>query len=203
MGKGIGRAWYVYPQPPLLISPRWPSLPSFWLLQKDGLDKIKGIQPPSPNSFTLDHRAHAPTPTKYNIPSVPMAAPIAAPGRGDSRTLPNRKRTSTSGNSSVLNTSLPPPPPGPQGGMGRGSEAPLNSPRASIISTDSGIGTSVGGEVCRPPLRKSGSASVPNSGSGSFGSRDRVKGTGHSADAEFRHGITVSLWWMWQFVFSV
>lgn len=96
-------------------------------------------------------------------------------GAGSARTLPGKGR-------SAVNSALPPPP-----GGGGSRDAVPNSPRASIISTDSGIGTSVGGEVRRPSLRKAESKSVPNSGSGVIA---RDVGTG-SADAEFRIGVKV------------
>lgn len=156
---------------------------SFLVLQKDDLEKIDGFQTPSRNAFSPDNvSSRTVPPTRVDAPSVPWS-------RGDSRTLPSKGRLAAgSGSSSVLNTSLPPTPsPTPQGGM--------NSPRASIISTDSGIGTSVGGEV-RRPLRKSGSTSMPNSGSGVFergsGSSGSGSSTHHSADAEFRHRVAVS-----------
>ena len=98
--------------------------------------------------------------------------------------------------------------------MGGGDHQPKAtavSPRASIISTDSGIGTSVGGEVCRTP-RRGGSKSTPNSGSAMFsrggggsgedGGDSGSSGSGslsHSADTEFRHRIKVRYrgkqWW--------
>lgn len=150
------------------------------LLQKDDLD---GFQTPPHNAFSPDNvGSKVVLPTRGDVPSVPK-------NRGDSRTLPSKGRLALGGSSSVLNTSLPPPP--SSQGVG------VDSPRASIISTDSGIGTSVGGEIRRPPLRKNGSCSTPNSGSGMFergtsGSSASGSSSHHSADAEFRHRVAVS-----------
>lgn len=122
-------------------------------------------------------------PTKVEVPSIPKTP---SP-RGETRSLPGKGKTS----SSVLKTSLPPPP-----GPAPAPPAPqtqVNSPRASIISTDSGLGVSAGAEVHRPPMRKSGASSTPNSGSGTFQrERESSAGSHHSADAEFRHRVAVS-----------
>ena len=144
---------------------------------------MDGFQVPPADAFSPDNVGHqAGVPTRVDIPSVPKTPPTTS-RTFDSRTLPGKSRN---GNKSVLNSTLPPPPV-----MG-GSSFSQSSPRASVISTvstDSGIGTSVGGEVRRPSLHKAESRSMPNSGSGIV-SRDLKMG--HSADAEFRHGVKVS-----------
>ena len=159
----------------------------FFFFQKEGLEKIEGFQAPPHNAFSPDNvGSRVMNPTKVDIPTFPKT-PKTPPPPQSSRT---RGRTSTGSSTSVLNTALPPTP-------------GANSPRASVISTDSGIGTSAGAEVRRPSMHKSGSSSVPNSGSGTFnrgGSGGRSGGKGHSADAEFSHrvsdlhsGVTVRL----------
>lgn len=140
--------------------------------QKESLDKITGLQSPPHNAFSPDNvGSRVMKPTKVDTPSFPRTPPT------NSRMT--RGRTSTGSSTSVLNTALPPTPEG-------------SSPRASIISTDSGIGTSVGGEVRRPSVHKSGSSSMPNSGSGTFSNRGGSggKGKGHSADAEFANRVS-------------
>ena len=156
--------------------------------QRDSIAKIEGFQPPNRDVFSPDNTGKQNAkPKKFDVPTVPKSSLT----RGDSRTLPSRGRKP--GSSSVLNTALPPPPSSASGGSG--SDSSINSPRASIISTDSGIGTSVGGEIHRPSLHKTGSTSVPSSGSGTFSNRGGGRGGGgpHSADAEFGHRITVGV----------
>lgn len=174
----------------------------FITFQKDSLESIDGFVTPSADAFNPDNVGPSKTtPTKFDIPAIPVLPSGHTGGVGGltTRTLPGRgKLMSTLGNStSVLNCSLPRIP----GGAVGGAKSSAVSPRASIISTDSGIGTSVGGEVCRPPQHKNGSTSVPNSGSGMFNradeGRDDDEGSSsssgpHSADSEFRHRITVS-----------
>lgn len=160
------------------------------VITKDGLERIEGFQAPSHNTFSLENiGSKVATPTRVDTPSVPKTT---SPRSWDSRTLPSKGRVASS---SVLKTSLPPPPSPPQG-------TGVNSPRASIISTDSGIGTSVGGEVHRPPLRRDGSSSMPNSGSGMFQRDGEGGGSNHSAGAEFRHRVVAvadedSPKWFW------
>lgn len=156
--------------------------------QKDSFEKIQGFQPPPHDAFSQENVGPpVAVPTRVDNPSIPR-------NRKNSRTLPrtHTAATNSNGSTSVLKSALPPPP---SPGGTRGSE--MNSPRASIISTDSGIGTSVGGEIRRhDTMHKGGSISMPNSGSGLFSREggDSSKGRGgHSADAEFQHRVTVSL----------
>ncbi len=141
------------------------------------MEKIDSFQGASNNTFSPDSiGTRVMNPTKVDTPVFPRTPPLSQP-----RNV-TRGRTSTGSSTSVLKTALPPTPEG-------------NSPRASIISTDSGIGTSTGAEVRRPSLHKSGSSSVPNSGSGTIkrgglgGNGGKGQGQGHSADAEFSHRI--------------
>ena len=125
---------------------------------------------------------------------------------GDSRTMPKRARKFTGGGgggggsvSSVLDSVLPPIP---VIGAITAESSEVVSPRASVYSTDSGIGTSVGGEVYRPPRCGSVSAptSSPNSGSGLFNAckegdvgGDSSGSSGpHSADMDFQSRGNVS-----------
>ena len=87
---------------------------------------------------------------KFDVPKVPASA------SSRSRTLPHHQ--SGSKLLSALDTPLPPIPPDHQ----------FDSPRASIISNDSGFGASEGAEVRRSHNHKSGTSSVPSSGGGTF-----------------------------------
>jgi len=175
-------------------------------LQKESLEKIAGFRTPTADAFNPDNVGSFPSvPTRFDVPSVPAqpTTPRGFGGGGNARTLPSRGKLSTSNvATSVLQTSLPPVPGG--GGGDYQPKATAVSPRASIISTDSGIGTSVGAEVCRTPRHRGGSKSTPNSGSATFnrgavGSGDDAGDSGssgsgslsHSADSEFRHRIKV------------
>ncbi len=179
-----------------------------YVLQKESLEKISGLCTPTLDAFNPDHvGGNSPSvPTKFDIPAVPVLP--TGGGAGHSRTLPSKGRTSLSASypSSVLNSSLPPVP----GGVASGGDLPRgpgSSLRASIISTDSGIGMSVGEEVCRTPRHhaRGGSKSTPNSGSATFARRASVdeggdsgsSGSGslsHSADSQFTHRVKVSSW---------
>ena len=173
----------------------------FVVSQKEGLEKIEGFRTPTLDAFNPDNVGSSPSvPTKFDVPAVPFL-PTARGGKAsNSRTLPGRGRLSTGNATTVLKSSLPPVP-------GGGPPKPMAvSPRASIISTDSGIGTSVGGEVRRPSMhQQGGSKSTPNSGSAMFsrddsgsssssgsGSLSHNQSHSHSADSEFRHRVKVS-----------
>lgn len=86
---------------------------------------------------------------KFDVPTVPASV------SSRSRTLPHQSGSKLL---SALDTPLPPVPPDQQ----------FDSPRASIISNDSGFGASEGAEVRRSHNHRSGTSSVPSSGGGTF-----------------------------------
>lgn len=85
---------------------------------------------------------------RFDVPKVPSMS-------SRSRTLPHQSGSKLL---SALDTPLPPIPPDQQ----------FDSPRASIISNDSGFGASEGAEVRRSHNHRSGTSSVPSSGGGTF-----------------------------------
>ena len=89
---------------------------------------------------------------KFDVPKVPMSV------SSKTRTLPHHQ--SGSKLLSALDTPLPPVPPDQQ--------FDTCSPRASIISNDSGFGASEGAEFRRSHNHRSGTSSVPSSGGGTF-----------------------------------
>lgn len=135
------------------------------VFQNETLGKIEGFQTPSQNALGPENiGSQVMHPTRVDTPTV-VAAPNIPPSSNSHDTMQRR--------TSLLRTLLPPPP-------------GENIPRASI---DSGIGISAHAELHRPPFKKSGSSSVPNSGSGTFSRGVRSGSAGHSADAEFFHRV--------------
>lgn len=117
--------------------------------QKQGLIGIEGFEIPSTDALSPDSVS---TPskmaTRFDVPKVPTSRTRMLPSnQSDSRLM------------SALDTPLPPIPGGQQ----------FDSPRASIISNDSGFGASEGAEFRRQSHHhKSGTSSVPSSGGGTF-----------------------------------
>ena len=156
--------------------------------QKEILDKIKS---PSFSPDDISSHEMKPKPTQ-RIPSTPksLTQPTLL-----ARAMPRSQGWASSGRRSVLNTALSPNP----GEIGS---------RESIISVDSGIGMSGGGEVRRPSLHKSGSNSVPSSGSGTFSNRGGPERKCHSACGQFirrkseLQGVTVCQFSLTYFITS-
>ena len=89
-------------------------------------------------------------PKRFDVPKVPVS--VSSRSRTLGRDQPSSKLLS------ALDTPLPPVPPTHQ----------FDSPRASVISNDSGFGASEGAEFRRSHNHKSGTSSVPSSGGGTF-----------------------------------
>ena len=138
--------------------------------QKQSLEGMADFTVPSPDEFNPDNLNRSPlTPRRIAAPQPPYSH--------KSKTLPGNKRSksmSGSKKSSVLDTPLPPPP-----------SEPFDSPRASIISNDSGIGVSGGGEIHLPPNKRLGASSVPSSGDAQFGQRGYGAGSSKSDGGKF------------------
>ena len=112
---------------------------------------IEGFEAPTADTLSPDGvNSLSRMARKFDMPKVPLSV------SSKSMTLPHNQ--SGSKLLSALDTPLPPIPPDQQ----------FNSPRASIISNDSGFGASEGAEFRRSHNHRSGSSSVPSSGGGTF-----------------------------------
>ena len=111
--------------------------------------------PPSPYTFSPDNLSSSlSSPKIVDIPKIPPTPP----SQTRKPRLPSdgvRRGDSFVGKVSALDQPLPP--------------VPTDNPRASVVSTDSGIGPSAGGEIRRTvSSQRPGSSSVPSSGDGKF-----------------------------------
>lgn len=125
------------------------------LPQKRTFQQIPDFTPPSPHTFSPDNLTSSlSSPKIVDIPKIPPTPP----SQTRKPRLPSegmRRGESFLGKVSALDQPLPP--------------VPTDNPRASVVSTDSGIGPSAGGEIRRTvSSQRPGSSSVPSSGDGKF-----------------------------------
>ena len=129
--------------------------PTLTLSQKRKFQQMPDLTPPSPHTFSPDHLSSSlSSPKIVDIPKIPPTPP----SQTRKPRLPSegmRRGESFLGKVSALDQPLPP--------------VPTDNPRASVVSTDSGIGPSAGGEIRRTvSSQRPGSSSVPSSGDGKF-----------------------------------